>query len=131
MKTLTSIAILMLMSVPLCSSAAGNDVILHVTSVRQEDAKDWCETGKCHATRFTVEGYRAAKNPNQVIRYVLECVEVRSTETMRLEISCVRVQADEEYSVKLLADAIIFPGEKSNDGTVSGYAIKSQKVENK
>ena len=29
---------------------------LHVTSVRSEDAKDWCTTGKCSAKRFTVEG---------------------------------------------------------------------------
>jgi hypothetical protein len=29
----------------------------HVTSVRSEEAKDWCETGKCSATRIIVEGY--------------------------------------------------------------------------
>jgi len=28
----------------------------HVTSVRSEEAKDWCTTGKCSATRRTVEG---------------------------------------------------------------------------
>jgi hypothetical protein len=114
------------------AKADGDTAVLHVTSVRQDEAKDWCDTGKCVATRFTVEGYRAAKNPNQVIRYVLECVEVVNTETGKLTISCPRVQADGEYFVKILADAIMFPtAPQPKDGVVSGYAIKLQKIENR
>src|SRR5580765_4646369 len=94
----------------LCSPVKADDMTtLHVTSVRRDEPSDWCSTGKCIATRFTVDGYRAAKNPNQVIRYVLECVETISTETMKYELICPKVQADGEYLVKLLADGILFP----------------------
>lgn len=130
--TLT-IALVEILSPFLCAAQAkadGDTAILHVTSVRQDEAKDWCDTGKCMATRFTVEGYRAAKNPNQVIRYVLECVEVISTDTLKVTVSCPRVQADGDYTVKIFADAIIFSSaEPPKDGVVSGYKIKSQSVE--
>lgn len=136
LRTVTSVfsllAFLSLSLWPHPAKAQGDTSILHVTSVRQDEAKDWCNTGKCIATRFTVEGYRAAKNPNQVIKYLLDCVEVVDTEAGKITFSCPRVQADGEYSVKILADAIMFPSAKPpKDGSVSGYNIKSQKVEKK
>jgi hypothetical protein len=124
-----------LATLPLVSAATeeGTKAVLHVTSVKRDAATDWCTTGKCSATRYTVEGYRAAKNPNEVIRYLLECVEAVSIEEVKVTIACARVQADEDYDVKILADAIFFqPTEKPKDGPVqSGYAIKSQREEKK
>jgi hypothetical protein len=106
--------------------------ILHVTSVRQDEAKDWCDTEKCFATRFTVEGHRAARNPNQVIKYVLECVEMIPTETGKRSLICPRVQADGDYDVNIFTDAVGFPSaELPKNGLLSFYTIKSQKVENK
>jgi hypothetical protein len=124
------------LSLFVCSAGAadeGTKEVLHVTSVKRDEATDWCTTGKCTATRYTVEGYRAAKNPNQVIRYLLECVEVVSIEEAKVTLACARVQADEDYDVKILADAIFFQLTETPKGGPfqSGYAIKSQREEKK
>ena|ERR1700674_3824212 len=130
MREIAVLAILSFFLSPVIARADGDNAILHVTSVRQDEAKDWCDTAKCLATRFTVEGYRAAKNPSEVIKYVLECVEVVNTETGKFTITCPKVQADADYEVKLLADAITFPfATQPKDGVLSGYSIKLQKVE--
>jgi hypothetical protein len=116
------------------ATGEGTKAVLHVTTVKREDATDWCTTGKCSATRYTVEGYRAAKNPNEVISYLLECVEVISTEDAKVTLACVRVQADEDYEVKILPDAVLFQVEEppKKDGPhQSGYMIKSQREEKK
>jgi len=48
----------------------GQDTVkanFHVTSVRTEEAKEWCTTGLCSATRITVEGYTDVKgDPSSV-----------------------------------------------------------------
>jgi hypothetical protein len=118
---------------PTSVKSQGDKAVLHVTSVRKEEAKDWCDTGNCAATRFTVEGYRAAKNPNQVIRYVLECIEVVNLETNRISLDCARVQAGEDYDVKVWPDAIVLqPPPAPTEGTAHGvYSIKSQREEEK
>jgi hypothetical protein len=127
----TFFAILALLLNPASAKAdEGEKALLHVTSVRQEEAKDWCETGGCYATRFTVEGYRAARKPDEVVRYVLECIEVIQTEKGKTSLSCVRVQADGEYDAKIFADSIVFQPLPPPDGTLHGaYNIKSQRVE--
>jgi hypothetical protein len=126
-------AILATVSLASAATDEGTKAVLHVTSVKREDATDWCTTGKCSATRYTVEGYRGAKSPNEVIRYLLECVEVVSIEEAKVTLACTRVQADEDYEVKILADAIFFETTAtSKDGpTQSGYAIKPQREEKK
>jgi len=115
------------------AKAQGEKALLHVTSVRQEKATDWCDTGKCYATRFTVEGYKAAKEPNSVVKYIVECVEVVDTETGKTTLSCTRVQAAADYDVRIFPDAIVFqPVEPPIEGTVhAAYTIKSQKEEKK
>lgn len=133
-KLLLSITVLLIPSVVLADDLQqGVKAVLHVTSVKQEEAPDWCTAGKCLATRFVVEGYRAAKTPNEVIRYVLECVEVMTTPDGKITVACVRVQADEDYEVRMLADAIVFQTtEPPKDGAVrSAYGIKSQREEKK
>ena len=80
LKTLTP-AIALLLTPLTCAGQTqqGTKAVLHVTSVKQEEAKDWCGTGECLENRYTVEAYRPAKSPGEVIRYVLECAEVVST----------------------------------------------------
>jgi hypothetical protein len=107
--------------------------VLHVTSVKQETATDWCTDGKCVATRYIVEGYRPAKSPGEVIRYLLECVEIIAAPEGTVRISCARVAADGDYDVKILADAIFFePEPPPKEGTsLSAYLIRSQREEKK
>jgi hypothetical protein len=131
--TAPTLMIISLFLDPASSKAQRDKAILHVTSVRKEEAKDWCDVGKCEATRFTVEGYRAAKNPNQVIRYILECVEITDLEKSKVTLDCPRVQAGVDYDIKVWPDAIVLqPPPPPTEGTVHGvYSIKSQKEENK
>ncbi len=127
-------ALLLIPSMVLAGQAEqGTKAVLHVTSVKQEEAPDWCTTGKCSATRYTVEAYRPAKSPSEVIRYLLECVEVITTPEGKVTLSCARVAADGDYEVKILADAIFFqPAPPPKEGTAqSGYTIKSQREEKK
>lgn len=64
-------------------------VTFHVTSVEQSDATDYCTTGKCSATRITVEGYTQDKDAG--VQYVLDCVEVIANEpTPHKSIQCVK-----------------------------------------
>jgi hypothetical protein len=127
--------LLLLTPLSLVGQEQGTKAVLHVTSVKQEDAADWCTTGKCEATRYTVEGYRPAKSPSEVVRYILECVETIPIplEPGKVIVRCARVEADGDYEVKILADAIIFlPEPPSEKGTlVAGYTIKSQREEKK
>ena len=104
-----------------------------MTSVRSSDAKDWCTTGKCSATRFTVEGYIHGKNEPVSVEYVLECVEVLANEpSPHLTIVCVRVHANNDYSVILGADTVAFEPEKEGASkadapAISAYSIVSER----
>jgi hypothetical protein len=67
-------------------------VLFHVTSVEQGDAPDYCTTGKCSETRFTVEGYTQDRDAS--IQYVLDCVETIAHEpTPHLTVQCARVHS--------------------------------------
>lgn len=106
------------------------NAILHVTSVRSEDAKDWCPTGGCSATKLTVEGYISAKSQPSLIEYVLECVEVVVSEpSPHFTVVCDKVHAHTEYLVKVGPDFIAFEHEKqpSTTATLSLYKIVSEK----
>ena len=86
---------------------------LHVTSVQSGEAKDWCETGKCSASRYTVEGYVTSKDGLTSVEYVLECVEVMAQEpSPHYTVVCDHVHAHEDYLVRVLPTAIAFEHEK-------------------
>jgi hypothetical protein len=91
---------------------------LHVASVRSGEAKDWCETGECSATRHTVEGYITSKDDPISVEYVLECVEVLAHKpSPHYTGVCDKVHAHEEYVVKVFPNAIAFEHEKESSGT--------------
>lgn len=120
--------ILIAFAVPAASEA--EKVTFHVTSVSQSDATDWCTTGKCSATRITVEGYTPDKDA--VVEYVLECVEVVASEpTPHMTIQCVRVHSHADYIVTIGSDSVNFttdaPTKQDKELFVSGYRIKSEK----
>jgi hypothetical protein len=105
-------------------------VTFHVTSVSQADATDWCTTGKCSATRITVEGYTQDKDA--AVQYVRDCVEVFANEpTPHKSVQCVKVHSHADYEVTIGADFILFshdaPTKQENEPSVSGYSIKSEK----
>jgi hypothetical protein len=112
--------------VHLPSSAQDTKAIFHVTSVRTEDAKDWCTTGKCSATRITVEGYSDA------VEYVLDCVETIASEpSPHVTVVCDHVHASNDYDVEIGSNYIFFGESRKPSSTQeplrSGYSIVSEK----
>jgi len=108
----------------------GQAIAFHVTSVEQGEATDYCTTGKCSATRYTVGGYRV--EDGVTIEYVLDCVEVIANEPKpHMTSQCVHVHAHGEYPAKLLAEAIFFDTEKQNPSDsqplLLAYQIRSEK----
>ena len=103
--------------------------MFHVPSVQSGEAKDWCETGKCSATRITVAGY------SESVEYVLECVEVISGEpSPHLTVVCDHVHANNDYVVRIYAGYVGFgePQKSSKtEPTHSLYTIVSEKERNK
>jgi hypothetical protein len=132
MRCATLAAIILL---SLAQQVYGQDakVLFHVTSVSQAEATDWCTTGKCSATRFTVEGYTQDKDGG--VQYVLECVETIANEpTPHLTMQCVRVHAHSDYSVKIDADYVTFgdvPSTRQGEPYIVSYNIKSEKESRK
>jgi hypothetical protein len=111
-------------------AAQGDEKIaFHVTSVSQADATDYCTTGKCSATRFTVEGYTQDKDA--AVQYVLECVETIVNEpTPHYTVRCTRVHSHSDYLVKLGADYVRFgdpPATQETEPFLAAYLIKSEK----
>lgn len=78
--------LLVLLAISLSAQTIYSDPIaFHVTSVAQGDAADFCTTGQCSATRFTVEGYAAGEN-GTTVEYILDCVESENSFLTRLEV---------------------------------------------
>jgi hypothetical protein len=105
-------------------------IVFHVTAVHSEEATDWCTTGECSATRFTVEGYSDVKGDPAVTEYVLECVQTHVYKpTPRYTAVCQRVHAHSDYAAKLYATVIQFEEEKpqASGPAVVLYEIKSEK----
>jgi hypothetical protein len=103
-------------------------ITFHVTSVEQGDATDYCTTGKCSATRFTVEGYTQDKDA--AVEYVLDCVEVIVNEpTPHIKIRCARVHSHSDYMVRLGDDFVSFGDSPSSqtEPLESAYKIKSER----
>jgi len=109
----------------------GQDIskaVLHVTSVRKQEAKDYCQDGSCTATRITVEGHTVAKIASDSITYVLECVETTfsSPPSTGAEWVCPRPQAHGDYDVTFpSADYLRFEHQPQLSGkkVYNGYKI--------
>jgi|ERR1700677_2488241 hypothetical protein len=130
MRYVTFASIILLTMTAQAPSQQDEKVTFHVTSVEQSDATDWCTTGKCSATRITVEGYTQEKDA--AVQYVLDCVEVVANEpTPHKSIQCVKVHSHVDYEVTIGADFILFasdaPTKQEKEPFVSGYRIKSEK----
>lgn len=122
----------MLIAISTAQTDQGQAIVFHVTSVEQGEATDYCTTGKCSATRFTVGGTRL--EDGVTIEYVLDCVEVITNEPKpHMTSQCVHVHAHGEYPAKLYSEAIFFDTEKTNSPSseaaplLLGYQIRSEK----
>jgi hypothetical protein len=130
------LAIAVLLGLPLSGRTLGQEsgqkITFHVTAVRSEEAHDYCTTGDCSATRFTVEGYSDVKGDSILTEYVLECIEViASRPTPHRTNVCGRVHAHNDYEAKLWSDSIFFGDEtkppSSEDLITVAYRIVSEK----
>ncbi len=104
-------------------------VRFHVTTVEQGEATDYCTTGKCSATRFTVEGY-TTPDKDASIQYVLDCVETIMVEpnSSTSNVLCARVHSHNDYMVEVGAEFIFFDSYPSDrKGLQIAYNIKSEK----
>jgi hypothetical protein len=110
-------------------------IIFHVTAVRQEEARDWCTTGECSATRRTVEGYSDVNSGSRLTKYVLECVETFvHGPPAHYSAVCTRLHVNNDYHANLWDDSIAFS--ETNPATPGGpivpnYNILSEKEETK
>jgi hypothetical protein len=129
-------AITLLLAILAAAASAQTDqgqaIVFHVTSVEQGEATDYCTTGKCSATRFTLGGYTV--EDTVTIEYVLDCVEVIANEPKpHMTAQCVHVHAHGEYPAKLYSESIFFDTEKSNSTPSDSppmllcYQIRSEK----
>jgi hypothetical protein len=129
------LAITVLLGLAVAERSLGQDkgtpITFHVTAVRSEEAHDWCTTGECSATRYTVEGHSEVKSDSSLIEYVLECVQVMALKpSPHFTIVCDQVHAHSDYDATLWSNAISFrpPTPQSTDGpTVAAYQIVSEK----
>lgn len=125
----TFVSIILLAFTAQAVSQQDERITFHVTSVEQSDATDYCTTGKCSATRITVEGYTQDKDAS--VQYVLDCVETLVNEpTPHFTIRCPRVHSHSDYLVKLVDDYVVFgeaPATQEKEPIISAYRIKSEK----
>jgi hypothetical protein len=133
---LAAIAVIATLVLPLMGQSESPKIVFHVTSVEQGEATDWCTTGKCSATRFTVRGYAVDIEDRTPIEYVLDCVETIANEPKpHVTAQCPRVHAHKDYDAELGADSIFFADSPSDSSgrpstdkpIVMGYTIKSEK----
>jgi hypothetical protein len=134
-RDIATIATILCLSFSLSSLAQTKDeqtrIVFHVTAVRSEEAHDWCTSGECSATRFTVEGYSDVKGSSTATEYVLECVEVMTyVPPAHNTTVCQRVHAHYDYDAILYATAINFADTTEHapiNPVVVLYEIKSEK----
>jgi hypothetical protein len=133
---LAAIAVIATLALPLVGQSESPKIVFHVTSVEQGEAIDWCTTGKCSATRFTVRGYAVDIEDRTPIEYVLDCVETIVNEPKpHVTAQCPRLHAHKDYDATLGADSIFFADSPSDSSgrpstdkpIVMGYTIKSEK----
>ena len=125
----TILASIVLLALAQQLSSQEEKVLFHVTSVEQGDATDYCTTGKCSATRFTVEGY-TMPDKDTAVQYVLDCVETLMVEpnNSTSNMICARVHSHTDYTIKFVAEFIFFDSYPSDrQGMRVAYRIKSEK----
>jgi hypothetical protein len=85
-------------------------IMFHVTAVKRDTPPDWCQTGQCSATRFTVEGYSKVPGDVNFTKYTLTCVETEPVppRSGAMTTTCPRLRPNVDYSAKLFADVIDF-----------------------
>ena len=125
MKYIKLAPIILLMFAARAVSQQDEKVTFHVTSVEQGEAPDYCTTGKCTATKFTVEGLTQDREGG--VKYVLECVEAIASEPNHKSVACFRVHAHTDYRVKIFAESVSFGSSSQSDPVVIDYSIKSEK----
>ena len=141
MRKVLFVALLILASsmLPLSERSLGQEqsaqkITFHVTAVRSEETQDYCTSGNCSATRFTVEGYSDVKGDSTLTEYVLDCVEIMAYKpSLHFTVVCARLHANNDYDARLSSDTIAFgEGEKTPSGAlVADYRIVSEKEVNR
>jgi hypothetical protein len=124
-KGLRKIWLVWFLWLPTVTAFSQSEESFHVTVVTSGEATDWCQTGKCTATRYTVEGYTKS------VAYVLECVEVfTAPPDAHISLACAKVAAGKDYRVKVFPTSINFvdaPKPDDSRAVASQYTIRSQK----
>ena len=120
MKNLASFAcILTLCSFPLMMQAqTDNDrkIVFHVTAVRSGPDPNMCQTGKCVAKLYSVEGYTNGSDAAHSIEYVLKCSDVQVFEpTLHYSFACANLHANGEYVARVASsdDGFFFSDPKA------------------
>jgi hypothetical protein len=107
MQKANVVALLMVLSVLLPfrerlfgQESTAQKIVFHVTAVRSGHAGgDWCSSGDCIATRFTVEGYSDIGGDLHLTEYALECVQtipLKLTPNSVL-VKCPRLHPNNDY----------------------------------
>jgi hypothetical protein len=127
---LAAFPLIAILALPLLGQNEAPKIILHVASVAQGEATDFCTTGGCAATRFTLGAY--ADDDGTPIEYVLDCVETIANDPKpHVTMRCPRVHSHKDYEVMLTTDAICFtrdtPRATSDQPFEACYTIKSEK----
>jgi hypothetical protein len=128
-----AIIVVALLACRCLAQEVGEKIVFHVTSVGSADATDYCTTGECSATRFTVEGYANLRGSSAVTAYVLDCVEVVTTKSpIHWTSVCAHVHASSDYDAKLYSQSVdLSPEEKGSSSADAPmrllYSIKSEK----
>jgi len=132
-KKRIAIIVVALLACRCFAQETGEKIVFHVTSVQSAEATDYCTTGQCSATRFTVEGYTNLKGNSGVTEYVLDCVEVVTTKSpIHWTNVCAHVHASSDYDAKLYSQSVDFYGEEKGSSSTDApirvlYGIKSEK----
>lgn len=132
-KRIAIVVVVTLLACRCFGQEAGEKIVFHVTSVQSAEATDYCTTGECSATRFTVEGYTNLKSNSGVTEYVLDCVEVVTTKSpIHWTSVCAHVHASNDYDAKLYSQSVDFYGEGKGSSSTDApirllYSIKSEK----
>jgi hypothetical protein len=110
-------------------------IAFHVTSIKKDQPEDYCTTGTCSATRFTVEGYARVAGDMHFTGYVLTCVEYIQfgADNKNPNSYCARLRANGTFDAKLYADFINFADDEdrksasARKGMMAAFEIKSER----
>lgn len=100
--------------------------------MKRDTPSDWCTTGQCEATRFTVAGYSKVPGVEHFTEYILDCIETQPVgpDSKAATTICPRVRANASYDAKLFADDVQFidkAPKQPNGPLVMLFEIQSQR----